>query len=120
MTLLQRYGQDKAWFCIARTHPLRKLCLRVVTHPLFDRLIFAFIVVNSVLLAARDPVQQKRGRQTLRNQLSSQGDLVFTVVFTVEMLIRMTALGVFGEGGYFSDSGWNRLDAFVVLVGYVT
>lgn len=56
------------------------------------------------------------GDSATRNQISSQSSLVFTILFTIEMLIKMTALGVFGENSYFGDK-WNWLDFLVVFVG---
>ncbi|CAF1444163.1 unnamed protein product [Rotaria sordida] len=34
--------------------------------------------------------------------------------FTIEMCIKMTAMGIFGKGTYLDES-WNRLDCFIVL-----
>jgi len=36
--------------------------------------------------------------------------------FTIEMFVKMIAMGVFGKGRYLSET-WNRLDCFIVLAG---
>jgi ion transport protein len=44
---------------------------------------------------------------------------VFSTIFTIEMFIKIVAMG-FAQGGhaYLKDS-WNRLDFSVVLLGYL-
>lgn len=42
-------------------------------------------------------------------------DFIFAF-FTLEMTIKMVAMGVYGRGSYLADS-WNRLDMFIVLAG---
>ena len=48
-----------------------------------------------------------------KNQLFD--DFIFAF-FTLEMLIKMIAMGVYGSGTYLADS-WNRLDFFIVASG---
>lgn len=42
-------------------------------------------------------------------------DIIFAF-FSLEMTIKMVAMGVTGKGTYLADS-WNRLDFFIVLAG---
>lgn len=49
-------------------------------------------------------------------QVNAAIDLVLLIVFTVELALKLVGLGI---GGYF-ENNWNRLDAFVVVMGYVT
>lgn len=44
-------------------------------------------------------------------------DFIFAF-FSLEMTIKMVAMGVWGPGSYLADS-WNRLDLFIVLAGAV-
>jgi hypothetical protein len=43
-------------------------------------------------------------------------DDVIYIYFTVEMCIKMFAMGISGKGCYLSET-WNRLDCFIVLAG---
>lgn len=43
-------------------------------------------------------------------------DFIFAL-FAVEMIIKMVALGLFGQKCYLGDT-WNRLDFFIVMAGY--
>lgn len=38
--------------------------------------------------------------------------------FSLEMTIKMIAMGIYGKGSYLADS-WNRLDLFIVFAGAV-
>lgn len=42
-------------------------------------------------------------------------DIIFAF-FTLEMSIKMVAMGIYGHGTYLADS-WNRLDFFIVMAG---
>lgn len=44
-------------------------------------------------------------------------DFIFAF-FSLEMTIKMVAMGVLGPGSYLADS-WNRLDLFIVLAGAI-
>ena len=43
-------------------------------------------------------------------------DDIIYCYFTLEMVIKMIAMGLFGKGCYLSET-WNRLDCFIVLAG---
>ncbi len=45
-------------------------------------------------------------------------DDVIYLYFTVEMVIKMLAMGIVGKGCYLSET-WNRLDFFIVMAGLV-
>lgn len=42
-------------------------------------------------------------------------DIIFAF-FSLEMTIKMVAMGIYGKGTYLADS-WNRLDFFIVAAG---
>lgn len=42
-------------------------------------------------------------------------DIIFAF-FSLEMTIKMVAMGIYGKGTYLADS-WNRLDFFIVIAG---
>lgn len=44
-------------------------------------------------------------------------DIIFAF-FSLEMTIKMVAMGIYGKGTYLADS-WNRLDFFIVAAGWV-
>lgn len=60
---------------------------RVVSHPAFDALVLVCIVANTVTLAVSNPLETDRTRLEIISVL----DTVFTAVFVLEMLLKMTA-----------------------------
>ena len=52
------------------------------------------------------------------NRLMEQSELFFTIVFTLEMTIKMIAMGLFLDKNCYLRDQWNWLD-FVVVVGSI-
>ena len=73
----------------------------IVTLRYFDTLIMAVICGSSITLATEDPVDEN----SRRNQILNYFDLVFTAVFTVEMILKVLELFFF----YFTCSFSIRL-----------
>tara|TARA_Y100000780_G_C13490089_1_gene341930 strand:- start:185 stop:430 length:246 start_codon:yes stop_codon:yes gene_type:complete len=79
------------------------------------------IIANSVVLAmANYAVVTPSGQLDVAdpfNRAISESELVFTLLFTVEMLLKIVAMGlVLGKGAYLRDA-WNVLDCLVVVSG---
>eukprot|EP00037_Helgoeca_nana_P027704 m.318938 g.318938 ORF g.318938 m.318938 type:complete len:1628 (+) comp27580_c0_seq1:447-5330(+) len=86
------------------------------TWPLFEGIVLSCIIASSACLAAEDPVND----DAQINKNLAVADYIFTAVFTVEMTIKIIALGlVFHPGAYFRDK-WNILDGFVVIASLLT
>jgi hypothetical protein len=83
----------------------------------FDALINVTIILNTVILCAYNP--EDVGNTSLRSQIVVQSSLALSAVFTVEMLVRLMAQGLYGPGAYLHDR-WNWLAAAVVLLGWVS
>ncbi|XP_019646539.1 PREDICTED: voltage-dependent T-type calcium channel subunit alpha-1G-like isoform X11 [Branchiostoma belcheri] len=100
-------------FLFAPENRLRQLCQYLVNKKWFDHVILIFIFMNCITLAMErpkiDPDSGERMFLTIANH-------VFTVIFTLEMSVKVLALGfVFGEGAYLK-SGWNVIDGFLVTI----
>lgn len=69
------------------------------------------IVASSIALASEDPVDENSQRNIVLGYI----DIVFTVVFAIEMLLKLIDCGIIlHPGSYFRDI-WNILDAIVVV-----
>jgi len=55
---------------------------------------------------------------TVRCRVLQVFDHLIFVFFAVEMLVKMTAMGVVGKKAYLAET-WNRLDMFIVIAGCV-
>ena len=91
----------------------RQMCRVIVKNSLFQLGVMVAIMMNTVLLALEDPSLSKQPEpyQTM--------ELVLLYIYTGEMLLKQTALGLFGAShAYFRDN-WNLLDCLVVLTGWI-
>jgi hypothetical protein len=111
-------ASNRACFILTERHPLRRLCIYLSGHPRFDSLVLFVIFASSVCLAISSPTLDPDGM--LSNALSVL-DVIWVVFFTIEMAIRLVALGVgpFGPGTYLR-SGWNVLDGAIVAVSWLS
>eukprot|EP01065_Artemidia_motanka_P016646 TRINITY_DN2025_c3_g1_i2.p1 TRINITY_DN2025_c3_g1~~TRINITY_DN2025_c3_g1_i2.p1 ORF type:complete len:2034 (+),score=727.75 TRINITY_DN2025_c3_g1_i2:76-6177(+) len=86
---------------------LRWVCFAVVTHSLFQPFIILCITVNTCLLA-----MEHHGQPEWLTQLLRTANIVLTVIFTLEMLLKLMASGF---RGYIEDR-FNVLDGTVVIL----
>ncbi|KAL0279686.1 UNVERIFIED_CONTAM: hypothetical protein PYX00_001187 [Menopon gallinae] len=73
------------------------------------------ILLNCVTLGMYQPCEEGNCDTTRCKILQVFDDFIFAF-FTLEMAVKMIAMGVYGKGTYLADS-WNRLDFFIVLAG---
>ena len=89
---------------------LREKLKTIVDHPVFLKILILIIVLNSIMLACEFYNQPDWLTTTSRI-----ANYVFTSIFTIEVLLRLGALG-FKE--YFSD-GFNIFDSIIVVTSIV-
>lgn len=142
-----QYFQPKSLCCLALDNPIRQQCIRVVRNPWFDRIVVLAILLNCIVLSFNDPLDKDvqcpplkhthhtRPRQRThltrrhhhhhhqnlywRNKFVEKSDIWFTIAFTIEMVLKIIAMGFIGKGSYLADR-WNWLDFIVVVIGYVS
>ncbi|XP_073506495.1 voltage-dependent L-type calcium channel subunit alpha-1C isoform X8 [Phyllobates terribilis] len=125
-----------AFFIFRSDNKFRLHCHRIVNNNIFTNLILFFILLSSISLAAEDPVRH----YSFRNQVLFYFDIVFTVIFTVEIalkilgnadyvftsiftleiILKMTAYGAFLHKGSFCRNYFNILDLLVVSVSLIS
>ncbi|CAL8323766.1 unnamed protein product [Merluccius merluccius] len=108
--------EGSAFFIFSSTNPFRVLCHKLINHQVFTNLILVFIMLSSVSLAAEDPIRSL----SARNIILGYFDYAFTAIFTVEILLKMTAFGAFLHKGAFCRNYFNLLDLLVVGVSLVS
>lgn len=97
-------------FILHHENPIRQAVHEFVTYKYFDMFIMIVISASSVALATEDPIDEN----SRRNQILNYFDYGFTMVFSIEMTLKMIDLGIIAhEGSYFRDI-WNCLDFIVV------
>ncbi|KAJ9443790.1 Muscle calcium channel subunit alpha-1 [Diplonema papillatum] len=130
------HGHSLAYFKLERTNKFRLGLAVVVMHPLFDAAVLFVILANVVFLAVDNPSIGPEYRLIL-----DIGDIVFTVLFTVELLAKVIVMGFYEAKdpsgvpkaylthkarlhnnedfqGTSSMGVWNRMDLFVVLTAF--
>uniref|UniRef100_A0A3Q3Q6R8 Voltage-dependent L-type calcium channel subunit alpha n=1 Tax=Monopterus albus TaxID=43700 RepID=A0A3Q3Q6R8_MONAL len=108
--------EGSAFFIFSSTNPFRVFCHKLINHQIFTNLILVFIMLSSVSLAAEDPIRNF----SARNIILGYFDYAFTAIFTVEILLKMTAFGAFLHKGAFCRNYFNLLDLLVVGVSLVS
>ncbi|CAH2276429.1 voltage-dependent L-type calcium channel subunit alpha-1C isoform X2 [Pelobates cultripes] len=105
-----------AFFIFRSDNRFRLHCHRIVNNNIFTNLILFFILLSSISLAAEDPVRH----YSFRNQVLFYFDIVFTAIFTIEIVLKMTAYGAFLHKGSFCRNYFNILDLLVVSVSLIS
>ncbi|XP_060736720.1 voltage-dependent L-type calcium channel subunit alpha-1D isoform X12 [Tachysurus vachellii] len=108
--------EGSAFFIFSHTNPFRMGCYRLINHQIFTNITLVFIMLSSFSLAAEDPIRNL----SARNIILGYFDYAFTAIFTVEILLKMTAYGAFLHKGAFCRNYFNLLDLLVVGVSLVS
>nr|XP_032828240.1 voltage-dependent L-type calcium channel subunit alpha-1D-like [Petromyzon marinus] len=112
----QSVPRSSSFFVFGSANPVRVFCFRVVNRLTFANFILAVIILSSLALGAEDPIQP----HSLRNQILGYADYLFTGIFTLEILMKLTAYGAFLHKGSFCRSCFNLLDLLVVGVSLLS
>ncbi|XP_062855053.1 calcium channel, voltage-dependent, L type, alpha 1S subunit, b [Trichomycterus rosablanca] len=108
--------EASSFFIFGPQNKLRKLCHRAINATPFTNFILLLILLSSISLAAEDPIDPK----SFRNQILAYADIVFTTVFTIEIVLKMTVYGAFLHTGSFCRNAFNILDLIVVVVSLMS
>ena len=96
-------------------NPVRRLCFRACQSRVFSVTVLLTIVYNATILAT-EPTLKRR----VQHGLLATPELLCNIIFTLEMMLKMLGLGLCsGKHSYFA-SGWNFVDALIVVSGWIT
>ncbi|KAK8397955.1 hypothetical protein O3P69_003692 [Scylla paramamosain] len=108
--------QDFALYVFSPENPIRRACLFMVSRQWFDSTVLFFIGLNCITLAMERP---NIPPDSVERQVLKIFNYIFTVVFGVEMVVKVIAQGlIYGKAAYFS-SGWNIMDGSLVIISFV-
>uniref|UniRef100_A0A671YC53 Voltage-dependent L-type calcium channel subunit alpha n=1 Tax=Sparus aurata TaxID=8175 RepID=A0A671YC53_SPAAU len=108
--------EASSFFIFGPQNKFRKLCHRIINATTFTNIILLFILLSSISLAAEDPIDP----MSFRNQVLAYADIVFTSVFTAEIVLKMTTYGAILHEGSFCRNSFNILDLLVVSVSLLS
>ncbi|GAB6025910.1 hypothetical protein CHUAL_011882 [Chamberlinius hualienensis] len=103
-------------FLFPPENSFRQLCVTLAEKKWFDYTVLVFIALNCITLAMERPNIPPDSTERL---FLTSANYVFTVVFAVEMFVKVVAWGLwYGPRTYFR-SGWNVMDGILVIVSLV-
>ena len=109
------YGSTSVWGLRPGSEP-RRSSIRIVETWLFDPIILTTILANCATMAWQSPLDPCC---TWKERVIGRLEWVFLLVFTAELLIKVTAYGlVLNRGSYLRDS-WCQLDFTVVSLAWL-
>ncbi|EKX44430.1 hypothetical protein GUITHDRAFT_72189, partial [Guillardia theta CCMP2712] len=119
-----KIANHRSFFILPRKHPVRVFVAFCIQNPIFETFILLCILITSVTLLIDAP-----GRTVnippccsiaYENNILSTMDVVFTLVFFSEMILKLIVDGLlFHQYAYLRDS-WNCLDCFVVVISMLS
>lgn len=108
-----------AFFVLSPDNPVRVACRVLVENKRFDQAVLVCICISSLAMALDQPMADP---EAALPQILYWMGFVFTVVFTIEMLLKMIAFGcLYGQTFGWNKRAywlqpWNVLDGVVVIV----
>ena len=111
----EKIMEGNSLFIFSPENPVRQAMARIVGDDLFEYFIIFLILFSMVTLAMDHPGLDVNSPD---KEFINICDIVFTVLFTIEMVMKVIALGfVLGDKAYLKDA-WNWIDFIVVLAAY--
>jgi len=116
---------DKSLKIFSYQSPIRLRCISLITSTSFDIFIAVVISVNSIYLALLNPERELDNDFMQGFYIAS---VIFQVVYTLEMMIRVIARGFFYPKkdkifSYFPAAylrrGWSQMDFVIIITGWV-
>ncbi|ESO03358.1 hypothetical protein HELRODRAFT_80633, partial [Helobdella robusta] len=92
---------------------LRKWCAKVTSNKAFDYTILFFITLNCITLAMERP---DIPNDSAERQFLTISNYIFTFIFLVEMIAKVTAKSLLIGRHAYLKSGWNVMDGILVAI----
>ncbi|EGZ10921.1 hypothetical protein PHYSODRAFT_519134 [Phytophthora sojae] len=102
----------RSLFLFAKESKIRRLACYLSGHPYFDSTVFGLIVISSIALAVDNPLADpSSGLATFLKGL----DKSLAIVFAIEMVIKIVAMGLILHKGSYLRNSWNIIDGVIVI-----
>lgn len=121
--VLEEYenSRDRSLFIFSHDGPVRGFCIKLMHHKAFDNTVLVLILISSLQLGL--DWQGYPSTHPIKTVFLVI-DVVFAVLFTIEMMVKIIAKGFLFSSvpkhKAYLRSGWNILDFIVVLVSWIT
>ncbi|KAK7113083.1 hypothetical protein V1264_012439 [Littorina saxatilis] len=107
---------EYALYILHMENPLRKVCHHLISRRWFDNTVLFFIALNCITLAMERPDIPPHSNE---RTFLTYANYMFTVVFALEMFIKVIAKGMIVGKHAYLKSGWNVMDGFLVIISLV-
>jgi hypothetical protein len=95
---------------------IRRICTKIIEQKAFDHFILVCILFASLIMAMGSPLLDPSDTST---QIMKIMDQSFAIIFIIEMLLKLVAMGlVYGPNTYLHNA-WNWIDGVVVVVSII-
>jgi len=105
-------------FLFRLKNPIRQLFIQITEAKWFEILILLTIMGTCISLAVFTPLPN--GDTNATNEFLEEIEIIFTVIFTTECLMRIVALGFIAHPTAYLRNSWNILDFTIVMIGMVS
>ncbi|XP_053393144.1 voltage-dependent T-type calcium channel subunit alpha-1G-like isoform X2 [Mercenaria mercenaria] len=107
---------EYSMYLLSPDNPLRRLAFHIIAQKWFDNTVLFFIALNCITLAMERPDIPP---DSVEREFLSISNHIFTVIFTLEMLIKVIAKGLMIGKHAYLKSGWNIMDGFLVAISLI-
>lgn len=111
-----KFGTSKSCGIFSAGSRFRQLCIAIAESPNTDRFILLLIIANCITMAMDHPGVDPLSQHGV---LLFTFDMIFTIIFTVEMCVRVVAVGFVRDDNAYLRGWWNRLDFMIVVVSWL-
>jgi hypothetical protein len=100
--------------------------MRLSEMPMFDNFILLAILANAIILCQMEPLKMEgRGcdgepTDAGGNAVIEDTEILFTVIFTLECIVKVVAMGFLLDDTSYLKDGWNVMDFTVVVVSLLS
>ncbi|KAE9001800.1 Sodium channel protein type 5 subunit alpha [Phytophthora rubi] len=105
-------SSGKSLFLFDEESKIRRLACYLSGHQHFDSTVFGLIVISSIALAADNPLADPTSN--LATFLKGL-DKSLAIVFAIEMVIKIVAMGLLLHKGSYLRNSWNIIDGVIVI-----
>lgn len=107
-------GCEVSLYLFSKENSFRRACFLIYQHYWFERVILLMIVASSIKLGV-DTYQIDFAADSMFVKVSGILDKIFTWVFIVECVLKITSMGLIMDTGSYLRDTWNQLDGFIVF-----
>ena len=105
---------ENSLFLIPQKNGFRIFCMKLITNKWFDNFILSIIILSTIRLIVDTFIS---GYTFVL--LFDISDSIFNIIFLIEAIIKIIAMGfVFDEGTYLRDN-WNKIDVLIVICSFI-